>query len=65
MVMAKADDDGAAGLKEELEETQEVFSRFFPMLCQLFDYYCALSNETDESLFSMKFNSWTSLVRLC
>jgi hypothetical protein len=33
------------------------------MLCQLFDYYCALSPETDESLFSMKFNSWTSLVR--
>jgi hypothetical protein len=63
MVMAKADDEGVAGLKEELDETREVFSRFFPMLCQLFNYYCALSIETDESLFSMKFNSWTSLVR--
>lgn len=41
---------------------KEVFRLFFPMLCRMFNYYCAVSNETDESLFSMKFNQWTSLV---
>ena len=39
-LLAKADEKGAAGLDEELEETCEVFTESFPMLARLFDYYC-------------------------
>jgi len=62
-VMAKADDDGVAGIAEELEETREVLMLHFAMIARLFNYYCCLQPDNDEAMFSMKFNAWATLCR--
>jgi len=62
-IMARNDDDGVAGLKEELAEVQEVFAKWYPAVTRIFNYYCCRSSEIDESVFTLNFNSWRLLVK--
>jgi len=62
-VIAKADDEGAAGLKEELQETMEVFQEYGAVLARTFNYYTCGQTEADDSMFTLKMNAWGQLSR--
>jgi hypothetical protein len=62
-VVARADDEGFAGVRTELQECKEAYRKHFPLLVRVFNHYCCTFTEGEDSVYQLRSNAWALMVK--